>query len=155
MIRPYSLDSETIGQLRQLVVANYGRRDDLYVAAEQLGDQDLAAICRKLADDLAANTAHLEQIIVMHGKEPGFREAAASAMGHELMSLLRKGRGDQMLVSAVEREQSELRGQYDETIAATHDADARSLLEEQKKDVEFAEQVLRRISGRDAQESTP
>jgi uncharacterized protein (TIGR02284 family) len=148
-MRPYSLNPETIAQLRQLVATNYAGRDDLYAAAEQLDDEDLSAICHKLADDLAGHTAFLEQIIVMHGAEPGFEENIASTLSEEIMQLLRKGRGDQGIVSAVQEKQGQLREKYDETIAATDNPEAQSILEQQKKDVDFAERVLRQVSPAD------
>jgi hypothetical protein len=146
MIRPHSLDSETISRLRQLVIATYGGRDDLYAAGKQVGDEDLAVICGKLADDLAGRTADLEQIILMHNEEPGFEEALTSELSAEIMAFLRKERGDKGIVSAVQQEQSDLHKQYDETIAATHDPAAQEVLEQQKKGVDFAEHVLRQVS---------
>jgi uncharacterized protein (TIGR02284 family) len=153
MIHPYSLDPETIAQLRQLVATNYAGRDDLYTAAEHLDDEDLSAICRKLADDLAGNTAFLEQIIVMHGAEPGFAEKVAFTLGEEIMQFLRSGRGDQSIVSAMQDKQGQLREKYDETIAATDNPEAQSILEQQKKDVDFAERVLRQVSPADKPQS--
>jgi hypothetical protein len=69
-IHPHSLDSQTIERLRDLVAATYGGRDDLYQAAANLEDVELAAICRKLADNLAGNSAYLAQILAMHGEPP-------------------------------------------------------------------------------------
>jgi uncharacterized protein (TIGR02284 family) len=153
MIRPHSLESESIARLRHLAAATYAGRDDLYAAAGQVGDEDLSTICRKLADDLADHTAYLEQIIAMHGEEPGFKEAVTSALSEEIMRFLRKGRGDQGIISAVRETQSELREQYDATIAATPDPEAQSILEEQKRDVGFAERVLRKVAPPDPQDA--
>jgi uncharacterized protein (TIGR02284 family) len=153
MSRPHSLDSETIARLRQLVVSTYSGRDDLYAAAKQVTDQDLKAICRKLADDLAGNTAYLEQIIAMQGAEPGVKEALASVLGEEIMELLRKARSDQGVVSAVQQGQGALREQYDATIAATSDAETQSVLQDQKEDVAFAERVLRHVAPPDRKDS--
>ncbi len=124
MIRPHSLDPETILRLRLLAATTYSGRDDLYAAASQVSNEDLAIICRRLADDLAGNTAFLEQIIAIHGAEPGFKEAVASALGEEIMRLLREGHGDHGVISVVQAEQRSLRGEYEATIAATHDAEA-------------------------------
>jgi hypothetical protein len=147
------LDSTTIARLRQLVVSAYSGRDDLYAAAEQLNDQDLSVICHKLADDLGGNTADLEQIIVAQGAEPGFKDAVASVLGEEIMRLLRKTRGDQGVISNVQQQQSALCGQYDAIIAATPDAEAKSVLEDQKKDVDFAARVLRQVASSDRKDS--
>lgn len=144
MIRPYSFDSETIAMLRRLVAATYSRRDDLYTAAEQLTDEDLSAICRKLADDLADHTAYLKQIIAMHGQDPGIEETISCTLSGEIMRLLRQDRGDQGIVAAIQGEEAELREQYDATIAAVDNPEAQAVLETQKRDVDFAERVLRR-----------
>jgi uncharacterized protein (TIGR02284 family) len=146
MIRPHSLDSKTIARLRQLVVATYSGRDDLYTAAEQVGDDDLSVICRKLADNLAGHAADLEQIILMHNEEPGFEDALTSTLSYEILQFLRKGRGDNGIISVVQKEQSDIQKQYDATIAAARDPAAHEVLEKQKKDVNFAERVLRRVS---------
>jgi hypothetical protein len=146
MIRPHSLDSETIARLRHLVVATYSGRDDLYAAAAQVTDKDLGDICCKLADDLAGNAAYLEQIIIMHDEDPGYVNAIASSLGEKIMKLVRARRGDQGIVSAVQQKQMKLREKYEATIDAMHDSEAHSLLETQKKAVEFAEHVLRKVS---------
>jgi hypothetical protein len=135
------------------VVATYSGRDDLYAAAAQVNDEDLGKICCKLADDLAGSAAYLEQIIIMHDGEPGYASAVTSVLGEEIMKLLRAGRGDQGIVSAVQQEQTKLREKYDATIAATHDTETHALLETQKRDVEFAESVLRKVSPHERQES--
>jgi rubrerythrin len=154
MIRPYSLDAETLDRLRQLAVAAYGGRDDLYLAAAKINDRELAEICSKLADDLASHAAFLNQIIIMHDEEPGFESVAKSLLGEEIMKLLKKGRGDEGIVSAVERDQIELRKRYEATIAATPDAEVQSILEMQKRDIEFGEHVLHKISPQEAQDSS-
>jgi uncharacterized protein (TIGR02284 family) len=136
-----------------LAATTYSGRDDLYAAASQVSNEDLAIICRRLAEDLAGNTASLEQIIAIHGAEPGFKEAVASALGEEIMRLLREGHGDHGVISVVQAEQRSLRGEYEATIAATHDAEAQALLERQRRDVDFAERVLRKITPPDPDKS--
>jgi len=146
MIRPGSLNPETIARLRRLVEATYGRRDDLYAAARQLNDDDLSTICHKLADDLAGNTTFLQQIILMHEAEIGSENAAVSALCDEIMKFLRKGRGDQGVIAAVQQEQSELREKYDAAIADTPEAEMQAILQQQQRSVDFAERVLRQVS---------
>jgi uncharacterized protein (TIGR02284 family) len=148
MICPGSFNPETIARLRRLVEATYGGRDDLYAAAKQLNDDDLSAICRKLADELAGNTTFLQQIILIHGAEIGSEKAAVSALGDEIMKFLRKGRGDQGIIAAVQQEQSELREKYDAAIADTAEAEMKAILQQQQKSVDFAERVLRQVSPR-------
>ncbi len=145
-MRPHPIDSRTIERLRGLVAAMYGGRDELYAAADHLGNDDLKAICRTLADDLADDTAYLEQIIVSHGREPGFKQSVTSALSEEIMRLFREGRGEEGVVSKAKQGQSELRERVDETIGATGDAEVQSLLDLQKQHIEFAERVLRQAS---------
>ena len=155
MIHPHSLDPQTIERLRELVIATYTGRDDLYLAADHLNDEELAAICRKLADDLAGNSAHLEQIIVMHGEKPGSDEKIRAVLGHEIMKFLREHGRDTAILSAAKETQKELRGQYDATIAATGDSEAQGVLKKQRRDVEFAERVLGRIAEHEQGKSSP
>ena len=145
-MRPHRIDDPTIERLRELVSAMYGGRDELYAAAEQLDNEDLAVICRTLADDLAGDTAYLEQIIVGHGREAGYREAVTSALSEEIMKLFREGRGEEGVVSKAKQGQSELRERVDETIGATQDAEVQSLLAHQKRHIELAERVLRQAA---------
>ncbi len=142
-MRPHPIDDPTIERLRQLAVAMYGGRDELYAAASHLSNDDLAAICRTLADDLAGDTADLEQIIVSHGREPGFEEAVTSALGEEIMILFRERGGDEGVVSKAKQAQAELREVVDETIGATADPEVQALLDQQKRHIEFAGRVLR------------
>lgn len=145
-MRPHPIDSETIEQLRRLVVAMYGGRNELYAAAGHVSNDDLREICRKLADDLAGDAAYLEQIIVSHGREPGFNEAVTSALSDQIMQLFRDRRGDEGVVSQAKQAQTEVRERVDETIDATADTEVKSLLDQQKQHIEFAERVLRQAA---------
>ncbi len=145
-MHPHPIDHETIGRLRRLVAAMYGGHDELYAAAGQLNNDDLAAICQTLADDLAGDTAYLEQIIVSNGRQPGFEEAVTSALSEQIMKLFRERGGDECVVSKAKQAQSELRQVVDETIGATCDPEVQSLLEQQRRHVEFAERVLRQAA---------
>ncbi len=124
----------------------YGGRNELYSAASHLNDDDLKATCQSLADDLAGETTYLEQIVVSHGREPGFEEAITSALSDHVMKLLRERGGDESIVSMAKQAQSELRGVLDEAIDSTRDREVQSLLDQQRRHVEFAERVLRQAA---------
>jgi hypothetical protein len=150
-MRPHPIDDQTAECLRKLVVAMYEGRDDLYAAAAHLDNEDLAEICHKLADDLAGDTAYLEQIVVSHGIGPGFEEAVTSALSDQIMRLFREGRGDEGVIFRAGEAQSELHERIEETIGATTDAEVQSLLDQQKRHIQFAERVLRQ-AGRAARQ---
>lgn len=145
MIHSQSLDSKTVALLRNLVVATYYVRDDLYLAVDCLKDKDLAAICRKLADDLAGNTAYLEQIILMQNEEPEFEDHMMSSLNTVVMMYLRKNQGDEGIISAIQQGYSYLSDKYYKSIAGTSDSETQKVLEKQKKDVDFAQRVLQKI----------
>jgi uncharacterized protein (TIGR02284 family) len=146
MMRPYSLDAQTIERLRELVAATYGGRDDLYQAAAAVEDEELALICRKLADDVAAHSAHLAQILAMHGQKPDDKKTVKMALSQEIMRFLREHEHDQAVLSAANVVERGLRDQYDATIAATKDSEAQAVLRKQREEVDFAERVLRHIA---------
>ena len=145
-MRPHPIDPDTIDRLRKLVAAMYGGRNELYAAAGQLSNEDLAAICQSLADDLAGDTAYLEQIIVSNGRQPGFDEAVTSALCEQIMKLFRERGGDEGIVSKAKQAQCELRQVVDETIGATCDPEVQWLLDQQRRHVDFAERVLRQAA---------
>jgi uncharacterized protein (TIGR02284 family) len=154
-IRPHSLDPQTIQQLRELVSATYTGRDDLYQAAAGLQDRELSAICRKLADELAGTSAHLSQIIAMHGQEPVGPGSVQSALGDEILRFLREHEHDKGILSVAKKAQAGMREQYDATIAVTQDAEAQALLKQQREEVDFGEKVLRRIARETGDEPGP
>lgn len=146
MIRPYTLDTDMLQRIRQLVGNLYCGRDDLYQIAEQLTDKELAAICNKLADDLAAKNSHWEQIMLMHGEQPDIQEDLTMVLGAEIMKFLREGQSDKERVNLAQDEESKLAQEYEETIVAVRDPEAQALLKKQKEDVEFGKRVLGQIA---------
>lgn len=145
-IRPDSLDHETIERLRELVATTYAGRDDLYEAARNLKDEDLVAICRKLAEDLAANSTHLAQILAMHGKESGGASNVRAVLTEEIIRYLHGLENDKGVLSAAKAVERGVREQYEATIAATNDPETQALLKKQREEAAFGEQVLRRIA---------
>jgi uncharacterized protein (TIGR02284 family) len=146
MLQPGTFDSETVRQIRHIVGTTYAGRDDLYAAADQLQDGDLAVICRNLADDLAGKSVYLTQLIAINGDDPTAEHKVASALTDEIMRFLRNERGDAGIVAAVKESQQRLREDYDQTIAAMRHPEAHAVVEEQKRGVEFAERVLRKVA---------
>lgn len=154
-IHPHSLDSRTIERLRDLAAATYSGRDDLYLAADNLEDAELAAICRKLADDLAGNGAHLAQILAMHGTEASDTGNVKAAQTDEIIRSIREHEHDKGVLSVAKEVERGLGDQYGATIAATGNAEAQALLKKQKEKVEFGEKVLRHIAKHEGGETTP
>ncbi|MEN6494269.1 MAG: PA2169 family four-helix-bundle protein [Thermoguttaceae bacterium] len=154
-IQPHSLDPQTIERLRDLVAATYTGRDDLYRAAANLEDSDLSAICHKLADELAGNSAHLSQILAMHGTKPHDAKSVTAVLTEEIMRFLREHEHDKGILSAANKVECGLRERYDTTIAATENAETQALLKKQREDVEFGEKVLRQIAKAGSGDSPP
>lgn len=146
MIHPQSLDTNTIDLIYQLVVATYNERDELYAAAEYLKDEDLSVICRKLAQEMAGNNSYLIQIILMHHEDENIEETLKESNSPEEMMAICNRKGDHGIICAVQKGQNALRRKYDKAIAATSENEMHEILVEQKKDIDFAERVLRKIS---------
>jgi uncharacterized protein (TIGR02284 family) len=154
-IRPHSLDPQTVERLRVLVATTYAGRDDLYQVAVHLDDAELASICRKLADELAGNSAHLAQILAMHGTEADDSGAISAVLTDEIVRFLREHERDKGVLSAAKDVERGVRDQYDATIAATENPEAQALVKKQREEADFGEKVLRHIAKDGGGSTTP
>lgn len=139
---PNELDDATLRKLQTLVEANFTGRDELYAAAKSLNDEDRKNVCRKLAEHLAGHAAELQQILAACGADPA-GPLDTHALAESLFDLTKATRGAHGVLHAAESCERILKQEYDQAIQATGDREAEALLQKQRDDVEFGEQVLR------------
>jgi uncharacterized protein (TIGR02284 family) len=139
---PHKLDDTTLRKLQELVEANFAGRDELYAAADSLNDEDRKRVCRRLAEHLAGHAAELQQILAACGADPaGPLDIHATA--DKLFELAKASRGADGVLDVAESCEKNLKQEYDRAIQDTPNQEAEAMLQGQRDDVEFGEQVMR------------
>jgi hypothetical protein len=133
-----SRDMDSCRRARGLIDATYGGRDDLCAAASRLSDEQLSEICRRLADDLAAQPAYVERL----GLGPG---AATNWLSAAILRFF-QDRARCRVLTAAGGGTGGTADHYDIAIAATGDPQARALLRAQSDHLTFAERIFGRAA---------
>ena len=142
---PYHLNQTTLAKIRELIEANFAVRDELYAAAESLDDEARKKVCRRLADHLGGHAAELQQILlstnsdVVDVADVDFVDYIAE---QTFLTMVRELHGSARVIAAVEQSERNLKGKYDEALQSVPEREAEGVLERQRSDVEFGEQVL-------------
>ncbi len=145
---PTPLDARTLTELQSLIKGNFTGRDELYAAAESLDDVSLKNICRRLAMHLADNAIWLQQIVLASGVEPALPLETESRT-ESLFSLTRASRGESGVLCDAANCERHLKVEYDRAVEATPDDEAKAVLEKQREEVEFGEEVLCKLKAAD------
>lgn len=140
---PRELDKQTLEAIRRLVEANYVGRDMLYAAAEMMDDDTRDSVCRRLAEFLAGHAAELQQILMGCGAKPVEIEDIPAVAELVLFDLVKANRGEAGVIEAAECCEQSVEEKYDQAVDDAQNSEAQAIMERQKKDVEFGEQVLR------------
>ena len=135
-----------LSKIEELVRANYTGRDELYVAAKALEDDDHREVCRRLADHLAGHAAELQQILLANGG-PALQPSDFYSIAEEIVESAKERKGTPGVLKVAEGYEKQVKDQYDSAINETPDdnREAKALLERQRGNVEFGEKVLRSI----------
>lgn len=134
------LNETTLTILQNLVTANFASRDRLYCAAESLTDLDRKLICRRLADQLANNAIHIQQLLAQRNVDV----PNPPASDDEELKQLRSAAGDSLaILDAAERCEEALESAYDTAIDQSPDAEATGIMRRQREDVAFGKRILR------------
>lgn len=143
-----NIEPTTIQRVRELIRGNFATRDELYAAAEALSDDDLAEICRSLADKLGGHVAHLQQLLMAAGKEPVETTSADSVSRHlqeVVINLLNRRHGQGAVLSEAKAAEQKLKEVYDGAIEAVPNAEVEGVLRQQREEVAFGETVLDKV----------
>lgn len=133
-----------VRRIEELIDASYAGRDELYAAADALDDQQRRNVCLGLAEHLANHAVELQQLLVANGVgslEPLDMYSVAEAY----FSVVKARDGDAGVLSVAEKCEQTVKERFDAVIDGTNLDDTRSMLERQRKDVEFGQDVLRSI----------
>lgn len=141
-------DPETLGKIQTLIEGNFTGRDELYAAADSMDNDARVRICRNLAEHLAMNAIELQQIVAASGVNPA-QPLDLEAIAHALFELVKANHGDLGVLKAAAEGEHLLKRDYDAAIGATRDPEAKAILEKQREQVEFAEDVLKSITDED------
>ena len=133
------LDDVTLSNLQCLVKANFASRDRLYLAAESLSGLDRKLVCRRLADQLATNAIHIQQLLAQRNAEVPSPPCTDEAAKRGLQ--LAAANSDAVL-DVAERCEQALERAYDDAIDHTPDAEATGIMRRQREDVAFGKRVL-------------
>ena len=141
---PIEYDDKTLTVVQELVETNFGIRDELNAAADSVDDEDRQRVCRRLADFLANNAIRLQQMLAASGNEPA-EPLDIDAIVAALFKAVKVRHGTAGVIEAAEETQRDLKRGYDRAIEEASEPQAEGVLREQRKQVEFSEQVLRSI----------
>ena len=147
MLPTQNIDSMTLQKVRELVRSNFAARDELYAAAEELDDEALSGICRRLADDLGGNAADLQQLLMVEGQSPAEPDGVVRRLQEIVIETLASRHGPNTVLAEAEAAEQQLKEDYDSVIEATPDDQVEGLLRSQREDVAFGATVLRKVRG--------
>lgn len=148
MLPSQNIDPITVRRVRELIRENFSTRDELYSVAETLSDDDLAEICRRLADKLGGHVAHLQQLLMAAGNEPVQPQSRDEIVRHLqgiVVELLDEKRGQRAVLDEAKAAEQKLKKEYDDAIEAVPDPEVEGLLRKQREEVAFGETVLSKV----------
>lgn len=138
------LGEGTLSKIQKLIEANFTGRDELYAAAESSDDEARKQICCQLAAHLADHAVHLQQIVASSGVDPA-EPLDVNEIASALFDLAKANRGETGVLQVAAEGERNLKEEFDRAIETTPDQEAKALLDKQRDNVEFGEQVLRNI----------
>ena len=142
---PRMLSHSTLARIRHLIEANFAGRDELYAALETLDDDARKNICKRLAEHLAGHAVELSQILLAngHGKydlsEVEFIDHLAE---RTFLEMVKDIYGESRVLAAIEQCERNLKDKYDRMLTSMPEVETEGILQHQRGEVEFGEQVL-------------
>lgn len=136
-----NLPHQMIEHLEQLIDASFSGRDELYAAAESLSDSRHKDVCRELANHLANHATELQQLLACNGHAP-VKPLDLLELSESFFALIKSKRGDVAILDCAERCEKVVKERYSDAISKSTDSDTSALLERQRGEVEFGENVL-------------
>ena len=141
------IDQTTLDELQDLIRTNLVARDSLYTAAENLDNETLQKICRRLADELGGHVAELEQFLLANHAQPvDPDDKVVSLLRAIVLDALQQDSATVTALRMGEKCAQQLKSQYQEAIENTGNRRAQGLLHQQQKTVESGEDVLHALS---------
>ncbi len=141
----HDIDKTTLHLIRRLVAINYAGRDNLYSAAALLEDDAYRGVCRHLAECLGAHAAELQQTLLACRAHPVAIERVSRDTHSLRLDTRDVPQGALEVITAAEHSEQAVCEEYTWAVKHTSNHEARYLLERQRQNVEFGDQVLQCI----------
>ncbi|MCA9198273.1 MAG: hypothetical protein KDA87_12075 [Planctomycetales bacterium] len=130
-----------IERLEELVDASFSGRDELYAAAKTLDDHRRSNVCKQLADHLASHAIELQQLLSVNGKEPP-QPLNMFSIAEVFFQLAMNRNGESEVLRFAERCERTVKERFEAVIDIAPKGDTSAILQRQRDDIEFGEQVL-------------
>lgn len=136
-----NLPPKMIARIEELVDVSFSGRDELYAAAKTLDDDRRSNVCKQLADHLAGHAIELQQLLMANGEQPRQPlDVFGVAEGFFQLAMNQDGEGEVLRIA--ENCERTVKERFDEVIEESPKGDTAAILERQRDDIEFGEQVL-------------
>ena len=142
------LNSETLDKIQKLIVANFAVRDELYAAAASLDHDARQQVCNRLAEHLAGHAVELQQILIASGQTPA-EPLDLHVMAQAVYEWAKKSHGEPGVLDTAANRERDLKENYDQALDDMSHPQAENVLQRQRKEVKFGEQVLDGMRGPD------
>ena len=140
------ISQPTLDAIQDLIRTNLVSRDGLYAAAQNLDNETLQRIVRRLADELGGHVAELQQFLVARHEQPvGPGDQVVAKLRVIVLDALKDGRAEADTLEAGEKCTHQLKERYEEALETTENLRAKGILHQQHKVVESGEEVLRAL----------
>ena len=136
------LPPEMIRSIEELIDASYSGRDELYAAAELLDDDRRSRVCKRLAEHLAKHAIELQQLVTVNGGET-LEPLDMYSVAESFFALAKSRRGEAGILDAAEECERVVKERFENVIAETDSDEAATILERQRNDIKFGEDILK------------
>ncbi len=115
-----SLSDASIGHLQDLIQINIDSKDGFAEAAEQVGDDRIAALFRQVGQIRSKNADELQGLVALNNKEPQERGSIAAAFHRCWLDVRSKltGSDKAAVLAEAERGEDHIKAQYEEAVKA-------------------------------------
>lgn len=137
-----NLPPQAVRRIEELVDASYSGRDELYAAADALDDERRSQVCRQLADHLAGHATELQQLLMMNGGE-AIEPLDLYSIAESFFGTIKRREGEAGVLNVAEACERTVKERFEQAIEATQNEDTAALLERQRDNIEFGENVLK------------
>ena len=115
-----NLSKESVKHLQDLIQINIDSKDGFAEAAEQVGDDRIAALFRQVGQIRGKNADELQGLVALNNEEPVERGSIAAAFHRTWMDVRSKVTGSDKaaVLAEAERGEDHIKAQYEEAVKA-------------------------------------
>ena len=110
-----NLDADTVKHLQDLIQINIDSKDGFAEAAEEIGDERIAALFRQIGEIRGKNATELQGLVALNNEEPVERGSIAAAFHRTWLDLRSKLTGGDAgaVLGEAERGEDSIKEQYE------------------------------------------